>query len=75
MRNSGVDVVGTKIARLRIYICSVVRQRHPIAKYKQLKHEFEEISKDYKVEAELFTDVPTNFPILTQLGEIPSSLA
>lgn len=52
-----------------------VRPRHLIAKYKQLKHEFEEISKDCEVEAELFMDVPTTFQVLTRLGEISSSLA
>lgn len=71
--NSGIEVVGTKITMFRIYICSVVRPRHLIAKYKQLTHEFEGISEDYEVEAELFTDVPTKFPILTQLCEIPLS--
>lgn len=51
-----------------------LRPRHLIAKYKQLKHEFEEISKDCE-EAELFMDVPTTFQVLTRLGEISSSLA
>lgn len=68
--NSGVEVVGTKITRFRIYICSVVCLRHLIAKYKQLPHEFEEMSEDCEVEAELFT---TKFPILSQLCEIPLS--
>lgn len=58
-----------------IYICSVMRPRYSIAKHKQPKHDFEEISKDCEMEAELLMDFPTTFQVLTQLGEISSSLA
>lgn len=65
-----------KIPRLRIYIYIYIYARWCAhAKHKQPKHDFEEISKDCEVEAELLMDVPTTFQVLTQLGEISSSLA
>lgn len=50
-----------------MYIYLLVRPSYLIAEYKQPKHEFEEISKDCEMEA--------TFQVLTELGEISSSLA